>query len=72
MQTKKGSLIETLTNILIGYAVAFISQLLVFPLVGVNASISQNFKIGIYFTIISFVRSYLVRRYFNKQTEKTK
>jgi hypothetical protein len=67
MQTKKGSLIETLTNIIIGYSVAFVSQLLVFPLVGVEASIKQNFKIGLYFTVISFIRSYLVRRYFNKK-----
>ena len=67
MQSKRDSLKETMTNILIGYTVAFISQLLVFPLVGVEASYSQNFKIGAYFTVISFIRGYLVRRFFNKK-----
>ena len=66
MQTRKQSATEAALNILIGYLVAVISQMVIFPLVGVQASIKQNITIGIYFTIISFCRSYLVRRYFNK------
>jgi len=66
MQTRLQSAKESAINIAIGYTVAFLSQLIVFPLVGVEASYSQNFKIGFYFTVISFIRSYLVRRYFNK------
>ena len=66
MQTRLQSAKESAVNIAIGYTVAFLSQLIVFPLVGVEASYSQNFKIGFYFTVISFIRSYLVRRHFNK------
>ena len=66
MQTKKQSATEAGLNILIGYLVAVISQMVIFPLVGVQATITQNITIGIYFTVISFCRSYLVRRYFNK------
>ena len=67
MQSKVDSFKESLCNIAIGYAVAFLSQLLVFPLVGVDATYSQNFKIGFYFTVISLIRSYLVRRFFNNK-----
>ena len=65
-QSKKGSLLESVTNIIIGYSVALISQIIVFPLVGVEASLSQNIKIGFYFTVISLIRSYIIRRLYNK------
>lgn len=66
-QTKRQSLIESATNIAIGYTVALLSQLIVFPLVGVHVSFSTNLEIGLYFTLISLVRSYLVRRWFNRR-----
>jgi len=67
MQTKKQSLLESAANIAIGYSIALVSQLVIFPLVGVQATLGQNIKIGILFTVVSFVRSYLIRRYFNKK-----
>ena len=70
MQSKLHSFLESVTNIAIGYGVAFISQLIVFPLVGVEASIKQNLLIGLYFTLISLTRSYVIRRWFTKRTEK--
>lgn len=70
MQSKKQSLIESCVNILIGYVVALLSQLAIFPLFGINVPISDNLLIGVYFTIISLFRSYFVRRFFNKRTQK--
>ena len=67
MQTKKQSLLESLTNVLIGYSTAFVSQLLIFPLFSIDVTIGDNLLIGLYFTLISLVRSYVVRRYFNKK-----
>ena len=67
MQTKYQSLIESLTNILIGYLTALLSQVLIFPLFDIYVSLQDNLLIGLYFTIISLIRSYLVRRYFNKR-----
>ena len=64
-QTKLQSLIESITNILIGYFVAIASQLAVFPLFGINIPLSDNLLIGVWFTVFSLVRSYFVRRYFN-------
>ena len=70
MQTKKQSLLESAVNIIIGYTIALISQFVIFPIVGVEATMGQNVKIGILFTIVSFIRSYLIRRYFNKKIER--
>ena len=70
MQTKTQSLIESITNIAIGYSVAVISQLAVFPLFNIDVTIQDNLMIGLYFTAISLVRSYVVRRYFNKRCAK--
>ncbi len=66
MQSKKQSFKESVVNVAVGYAVALISQLIVFPIVGVRSTLTQNIKISLYFTIISLIRSYLIRRYFNK------
>lgn len=65
-QTKTQSVIESVTNVAIGYTVALASQLIVFPLVGIDVSFSTNLEIGLYFTVISLIRSYLIRRWFNR------
>jgi hypothetical protein len=70
MQTKIQSLKESLLNILIGYVTALASQLLIFPLFDINVQFSDNLLIGAYFTIISLLRSYVIRRYFNKKVTK--
>ena len=72
MQTKYQSLIESFINILIGYLTALLSQVLIFPLFDIYVSLQDNLLIGLYFTIISLLRSYLVRRYFNKRIDNDK
>jgi hypothetical protein len=65
-QSKLGSLIEAGMNILIGFVVALLSQIVVFPLVGIHGvPLTTNLEIGAYFTAISLVRSYVIRRWFN-------
>ena len=70
MQTKTQSFIESCINILIGYFVALLSQIAVFPLFDIHVSLGDNLLIGFYFTVISLFRSYFVRRFFNKKTQK--
>lgn len=70
MQSKWHSLLESLTNILIGYTVGICAQLIIFPWFDVNIPMSDNLLIGACFTVVSLVRSYLVRRWFNKITIK--
>ena len=68
MQTRLMSLIESVANIVVGYGVAVITQLLVFPLFGLAASLSDNLVIGLIFTIVSLARSYALRRLFNARS----
>lgn len=65
MQSKLQSFLESMTNIIIGYCVAIGSQLAVFPLFGIDIPFHDNLLIGLYFTAISLVRSYIIRRFFN-------
>lgn len=65
MQTKIESFIESLANVSFGYTIAVISQLVIFPWFGIDITMGDNLLIGAYFTVISVVRSYLLRRYFN-------
>ena len=69
MQSKLHSLLESITNILIGYVVAIISQVVIFPIYEINVSLETNVYIGLWFTLISLIRSYLVRRYFNLRSK---
>lgn len=66
-QSRLGSLIESLTNIAVGFGVALISQIIIFPLYDVHVPLSTDLVITIWFTFISLVRSYILRRYFNSR-----
>jgi len=69
-QSRLGSFFESLINVVIGYLVALASQLIVFPLVGIHVDFSTNLEIGAWFTLISIIRSYLIRRYFNAYLQR--
>ena len=64
-QTKLGSLYESIINICIGAGVALASQLVIFPLYDINPPLMTNLGIMAWFTLISVVRSYVIRRWFN-------
>jgi hypothetical protein len=65
MQSRLMSLVEAATNILVGYGIAVLTQIAVFPLLGIHASLRENLIIGAVFTCVSLVRSYALRRLFN-------
>ena len=65
MQTRWMSLAESLTNIAVGYALAVLTQIAVFPIFGLQASLGENLMIGALFTSISLCRSFALRRIFN-------
>jgi hypothetical protein len=69
MQSKTHSMIESITNVVVGYVVAFVSQILIFPLFGIYATVRDNLLIGLWFTVISIIRSYCLRRIFTRRTE---
>lgn len=64
-QSRKGSLVEALSNIAVGYSINFIGNLVILPQFGYRVTIHDTFWIGIWFTGISLVRSFFLRRLFN-------
>jgi hypothetical protein len=65
-QSRRQSAIESAANVAIGYGVAVASQIAILPMFGVHLPLADNLVIGGYFTAISLVRSYAVRRLFNR------
>jgi hypothetical protein len=66
MQSQLMSLVESVSNIVVGYALAVLTQLLVFPMFGLHASLADNLGIGLIFTGVSLIRSYVLRRTFDR------
>lgn len=66
MQSKKFSLIESITNTITGLVVSFLIQLIIYPVMGIPVKLEQNIIITLVFTIVSIARSYILRRIFNK------
>jgi accessory gene regulator protein AgrB len=64
-QSRLQSLLESLANVVLGYGVALGAQLIVFPLFGIVIPLASNIAIGIIFTFVSLLRSYVLRRLFN-------
>jgi putative effector of murein hydrolase len=65
-QSRRMSLIEAVTNVAVGYVLAVITQIVVFPWFGIQPSLGENLAIGSIFTGISLLRSYALRRLFER------
>jgi len=63
-QSRAMSFVEATTNVVVGYGVAVITQLLLFPTLGLHLAMQENVAIAAAFTIVSLVRSYTLRRLF--------
>ena len=63
-QSRRISLIEAIANVVVGYGLAVLTQIAVFPLFGLRASFGDNLALGAVFTAISLARSYVLRRVF--------
>ena len=65
-QTRLGSAIETAANIVIGYLINFAMNLVVLPVFfHMTISLAANFWMGMVYTVVSVIRSYCLRRWFN-------
>ena len=65
MQSRLMSAVEASFNVLIGYLVSVLANILILPLFGYDVTIADSFAIGLAFTAVSLVRSYAIRRIFN-------
>jgi len=63
-QSRTMSLVEAVTNVVVGYGVAVMAQMLVFPMFGLQVTLADNLLIGAIFTAASIIRSYSLRRVF--------
>ena len=67
MQSKKNSLIESVTNTVTGLVTSFLIQLVIYPILDIPVSLSQNVVITAVFFVASIARGYIIRRIFNKK-----
>ena len=65
MQSKGHSALEAVCNVIVGYGVAVAATQAILPLFGYPVRFSDNLAISGFFTVISLVRSYALRRLFN-------
>ena len=65
MQTRRMSAVESIANVVAGYGVSVVATALALPAFGLKVGGAQALGISAVFTIISLVRSYVLRRAFN-------
>ena len=63
-QSRLMSLVEALANVIVGCGVAVVTQILIFPIFGLHTTLAQNLQMGLLFTGVSIIRSFLLRRLF--------
>ncbi len=63
-QSRLMSLVEAVANVIVGYGVAVVTQILIFPIFGLHTTLAQNLQMGLLFTAVSLARSFLLRRLF--------
>jgi len=65
-QSKKLSIAEAVTNTVVGFGLSFVTQIIIYPCLDIPVTLTQNVIITSVFFILSFLRSYFLRRIFNK------
>lgn len=66
-QSKSMSLLEAVTNTAVGLVIAYFAQIWFFAWAGIAVTDSQNVALVLFMTVVSIVRSYMLRRLFNKR-----
>ena len=70
MQSRLTSLLESLTNVAIGMVVSFFGQIAVSYWYNLPLNFVQNTQIVLFFTVLSVVRSYVIRRWYNRRIKR--
>jgi hypothetical protein len=65
-QSRKMSLGEVCAGTAIGFTIAYLANAVVMPLFGHHVTAAENLGITAIFTVISIVRGYCVRRFFER------
>ncbi len=65
-QSRRMSMVEAATNVVIGYALAIVTQIVVFPWFGFETGLQEHLSIGLAFVGVSLARGYVLRRIFER------
>ena len=65
-QSRLMSLVEAITNVVVGYVLAIATQIVVFPWFGLEAALGEHLAIGLAFVGVSLARGYPLRRVFER------
>lgn len=65
-QSRIMSMVEAVTNVVVGYVLAIATQIVVFPWFGIEAAFREHLAIGLVFVGVSLIRGYLLRRMFER------
>ena len=63
-QSRAMSLAEAIANVVVGYGIAVVTQVVVFPRFGLETTLRENMALGAVFTGVSLIRSFTLRRLF--------
>lgn len=69
-QSKFSSLIEACINTAIGFLTTLVLAPIVYPIFGHAFTLAQNLGITAIFTVVSILRGYAVRRWFNARIKR--
>ena len=67
MQSKRESMVESLTNVFVGWLIGVILNLTVLPLFDYNITVVDSLWVSLIFTAVSVIRGYIIRRLFNSK-----
>lgn len=65
-QSRRNSLVEATTNVIVGYALAVGMQIVVFPVFDIHIALGDQLAMGLAFTGVSLARGYVLRRLFER------
>jgi uncharacterized membrane protein (UPF0136 family) len=65
MQSKAQSMVEVLAGTAFGFCIALASQVFIMAQYGIQTTLAQDAWITVFFTGVSILRGYVVRRFFN-------
>ena len=65
-QSRGMSMVEAVANVSIGFGVALATQVMVFPVFGIEIGAGPHLALGGIFTLVSLIRSYALRQLFER------
>jgi len=65
-QSKRSSFVESCFTVGSGFLISLLAMEILFPLYNIQTSIQTNIQIVCIMTVVSIIRTYIVRRFFNR------